>query len=176
MIISDTIEFQRQYRCHLWFVESIQFQEFLRTTMMKDAAKAGVALPCMPVNPTADKVLRIERLQPPIKAGLIRINPNQTMLIDQLQQFPNGDHDDGPDCLDMLWQYGLQYSAGAHGGGGLGAGLVTVKRAAFKRQTHKMDQLVPRQPACKDLDCHENNTQRSRQRGDAEICQPMRAA
>lgn len=118
VIISDTIEFQRRYKCHLWFVEAVQFQEFLRTTLMKDAAKAGVALPAYPVSPTADKMLRIERLQPPIAAGLIRINPTQTTLIDQLQQWPNGDHDDGPDCLDMLWQHALPLSVGAGAPGG----------------------------------------------------------
>lgn len=113
LIIADTIALQRDYRCHLWFVEAVQFQEFLRTTLMKDAAKAKVALPAFPVIPTADKLLRIERLQPPIAAGLIRINRAQTTLIEQLQQWPNGDHDDGPDCLDMLWQHALPFARGA---------------------------------------------------------------
>lgn len=117
IIISDTIQMQRDYGCHLWFVETVQFQEFLRTTLMKDAAKAHVPLPAMPVIPHADKNLRIERLQPPMKSGLIRLNTTQTTLIDQLQQWPNADHDDGPDCLDMLWQNAIIYSAGATGGG-----------------------------------------------------------
>lgn len=119
IIISDVIALQREYACHLWFVEAIQFQEFLRTTLMKDAAKAGVPLPAMPVNPFSDKNLRIERLQPPVKAGLIRLNPVQTTLIDQLQQWPNADHDDGPDCLDMLWQNTVVYAAGAGASGGI---------------------------------------------------------
>lgn len=117
IIISETIQMQRDYGCHLWFVEAVQFQEFLRTTLMKDAAKAHVPLPAMPVTPHADKDLRIERLQPPMKGGLIRLNTTQTTLIDQLQQWPNADHDDGPDCLDMLWQNAIIYSAGATGGG-----------------------------------------------------------
>jgi hypothetical protein len=61
-------------------------------------------------------MLRIERLQPPIAAGLIRLNQTQTTLIDQLQQWPDADHDDGPDCLDMLWQNTLQYGGGRAGG------------------------------------------------------------
>ncbi|MEN2979976.1 phage terminase large subunit [Tistrella bauzanensis] len=128
MIIADTIALQREYRCLLWFVESIQFQEFLRTTMMRDAAKQGVGISAVPVMPTADKTLRIERLQPPIAAGLIRLHPTQTTLIEQLQQWPDADHDDGPDCLDMLWQHALRYSGGVGSitgmmvGGGRGAG------------------------------------------------------
>lgn len=120
IIIADTIAFQKEYKCHLWFVEAVQFQEFLRTTLMKEAAKSGVALPALPITPHTDKNLRIERLQPPIAAGLIRINANHTTLIDQLQQWPNADHDDGPDCLDMLWQNAVRYAAGpAQGGGGI---------------------------------------------------------
>ncbi|MGM4981883.1 phage terminase large subunit [Rhizobium sp. 11_C7_N12_5] len=116
IIIADIIALQRQYHCLLWFVESVQFQEFLRTTLMTTAAKQGVAISAVPVTPNADKDLRIERLQPPIAAGLIRINSTQQTLIDQLQQWPDADHDDGPDCLDMLWQYGLMYSGGASAG------------------------------------------------------------
>ena len=96
----------------------MQFQEFLRTTLMAEAAKLGVALPAIPIIPHADKDLRIERLQPPVAAGLIRFNANHTTLIEQLQQWPNADHDDGPDCLDMLWQNALHYSGGRSGSGG----------------------------------------------------------
>ena len=116
MIIADTVAFQRQYRCLLWFVESVQFQEFLRTTMMVEAAKQGVGISAIPITPVSDKNLRIERLQPPIAAGLIRLHPAQTTLIEQLQQWPNGAHDDGPDCLDMLWQHALHYAGGGAAG------------------------------------------------------------
>ena len=118
IIVSDTIALQTEYNCHLWFVETVQFQEFLRTTLMAEAAKLGVALPAIPIIPHADKDLRIERLQPPVAAGLIRFNANHTTLIEQLQQWPNADHDDGPDCLDMLWQNALHYSGGRSGSGG----------------------------------------------------------
>ena len=103
VIISDAIAFQRDYRYQLWFVESVQFQELLRTDLMKEAARLGLAMPCFPIVPFADKRLRIERLQPPVSSGLIRFHRSQKVLLDQLQQWPNADHDDGPDCLEMLW-------------------------------------------------------------------------
>ncbi|WP_244490391.1 phage terminase large subunit [Rhizobium sp. Root708] len=118
IIISDTIALQRQYQCLLWFVEAVQFQEFLRTTLMVTAAKQGVGISAIPITPNSDKNLRIERLQPPIAAGMIRLNPGQQTLIDQLQQWPNADHDDGPDCLDMLWQNALFYAGGGAAVGG----------------------------------------------------------
>lgn len=117
VIISDTIAIQREYQALLWFVEAVQFQEMLRTTLMQEAARQGVPISAIPITPIADKDLRIERLQPPVAAGLIRFSQAHTTLIEQLQQWPNGSHDDGPDCLDMLWQNTLFYGGGAGGGG-----------------------------------------------------------
>lgn len=131
IIVSDTIALQREYRCVLWFIEAVQFQEFLRTTLMTEAAKQGVGLSAVPIVPHADKNLRIERLQPPIAAGLIRLHAAQQTLIDQLQQWPNADHDDGPDCLDMLWQNALFYSGGGHAG--TGSGIMTAASGGSDR-------------------------------------------
>ncbi|MGH1355356.1 MAG: phage terminase large subunit [Thalassovita sp.] len=116
MIIADTIALQRQHHALLWFVETVQFQEFLRTSLMAEAARQGVGVSAVPIIPNADKDLRIERLQPPVAAGQIRFNAAHTTLIDQLQQWPNGDHDDGPDALDMLWQNTLTYAGGGTAG------------------------------------------------------------
>jgi predicted phage terminase large subunit-like protein len=127
IIISDTIALQREYRALLWFVEAVQFQEFLRTTLMATAAKQGVGISAVPITPVADKNLRIERLQPPIASGLIRFNAGHKTLIDQLQQWPNADHDDGPDCLDMLWQNALYYA----GGGTAAGGMMTASGGGF---------------------------------------------
>lgn len=119
IIIEDALAFQRDYTCQLWFVETVQFQEMLRTELMKRAAASGLAMPCIPITPIADKNLRIERLQPPVKGGLIRFHKSQSTMIDQLQQWPNAAHDDGPDCLEMLWTNGLERTGGLFNGGGL---------------------------------------------------------
>ncbi len=102
-IIEDVIGLDAQYRCAVWAVEAVQFQEFLRTELVKRSAARGRAVPARAVKPIADKALRIESLQPHLANGLIRLNPSQTTLIDQLRHFPKADHDDGPDALQMLW-------------------------------------------------------------------------
>lgn len=102
-IIEDVISFQAEYRCLLWLVESVQFQEFLRTELVKRSAARGIPVPARAVTPHADKILRIESLQPHMANGLIRLYPDQHTLIDQLRHFPKADHDDGPDALHMLW-------------------------------------------------------------------------
>lgn len=102
-IISDIIELQKLYRCLVWSIETVQFQEFLRTELVKRSAILGIPVPARAVIPHTDKLLRIESLQPHMANGLIRLHPSQNTLIDQLRQFPKADHDDGPDCLHMLW-------------------------------------------------------------------------
>jgi predicted phage terminase large subunit-like protein len=116
VIISDVIALAKIYRPALWFIETVQFQEFFRTEVMKRAAIENVALPAIPVIPIADKQLRIQRLQPPVAAGLIRLNSGQKTLIEQLQQWPTGAHDDGPDCMEMLYSGALQYGGGVMSG------------------------------------------------------------
>lgn len=102
-IIEDVITLQRRWNCCLWVVESVQFQEFLRTELVKRSAAQGVPVPARAVQPIADKLLRIESLQPHMANGLIRLHASQTTLIEQLRHFPKADHDDGPDALHMLW-------------------------------------------------------------------------
>lgn len=102
-IIEDVIALQARYRCVLWVVEAVAFQEFLRTELVRRGAGRGVPVPARGVAPIADKLLRIESLQPHMANGLIRLHPSQTTLIEQLRHFPRADHDDGPDALQMLW-------------------------------------------------------------------------
>ena len=103
-LIDYIISLQRRYACVTWFVEAVQFQEFLRTELMRRAQALGVVLPARPVLPKTDKVLRIESLQPAIADGLIQFHPEQKVLLEQLRHFPRAAHDDGPDALQMLWE------------------------------------------------------------------------
>lgn len=106
-IISDVIALQRAYKCVRWAVEAVQFQEFLRQVLIERSVKEGYPVPAVGVTPHADKVLRIEALQPYVTGGLILLHPSQTTLIEQLTHFPNADHDDGPDALEMLWSLAM---------------------------------------------------------------------
>lgn len=114
-IIEDVITMHGRYKCLIWAVESVQFQEFLRSELVKRSAARGIPVPARSVTPHGDKVLRIESLQPHMANGLIRLHPSQHTLIDQLRHFPKADHDDGPDALHMLWQVAQMGAAGTEG-------------------------------------------------------------
>lgn len=129
-IIEDVIALQKRYQCVLWVVESVQFQEFLRTELIKRGRLQGVPIPARAVTPSTDKLLRIESLQPYISNGEIRLHTSQVTLIDQLKHFPKADHDDGPDALQMLFAaaasgtvtYAYDPVGGANRGGFKGRG------------------------------------------------------
>ena len=79
-IIEDAIAYQRQYRCLLWAVETVQFQAFLYTELVKRAAVAGIPFPAVAVQPITDKLLRIESLQPHMANGLIRVHDARAIM------------------------------------------------------------------------------------------------
>ncbi|MBS9777179.1 MAG: phage terminase large subunit [Gammaproteobacteria bacterium] len=110
-IISDVITLHKEYSCHMWFVETVQFQSFLKDELVKRSAQQQIPVPARDVTPSTDKVLRIESLQPHVANGLIVLNVNQSTLISQLSHFPMADHDDGPDALHMLWAGAVSNSA-----------------------------------------------------------------
>ncbi|MFZ6655653.1 phage terminase large subunit [Undibacterium sp. TJN19] len=102
-IIEDVIAYQIAYRCLLWGIEAVQFQEFMRTELVKRSAARKIPVPARAIIPSTDKILRIEALQPHMANKLIRIHSTHLTLQDQLRHFPKADHDDGPDALQMLW-------------------------------------------------------------------------
>ena len=118
-IIAAAVELQRRWDCRLWLVEAVQFQEYFRQELARQSALAGVPVPAAPTTPTTDKRLRIESIQPHMRNGLILLHRDQRTLIDQLTYFPNADHDDGPDALEMLWRAAAPYLGGRPPGEGL---------------------------------------------------------
>ena len=112
LIISNIIEYERVYRCMVWVIEAVQFQEFFRAELVKRSAKDGVPVPARAVIPSTDKDLRIQSLQPHVNNGLIRLHRNQKVMFEQLRYWPEADHDDGPDALQMLWMAAISGAGG----------------------------------------------------------------
>lgn len=110
--IDHIINFQAEYNCLAWAFEAIQFQEFMRLELVKQSAKRGIPVPAVPVQPNGDKDLRIEGLSPHVQNGLIRFHPRHTVLNSQTRHWPEADHDDGPDALEMLWKLAVSRAGG----------------------------------------------------------------
>ena len=105
-IITDILDKEQQLRREtgrgytLFGAETNQFQWFLKEQLARESARQGLYLPIQGVRATEDKTIRIESSQPDVKNGYIRFRPGQKLLLRQLQEFPLGAHDDGPDALE----------------------------------------------------------------------------
>lgn len=105
-IIADILEKERLLRREtgrgyaLFGAETNQFQWFLKEQLARESARQGLYLPIQGIRSTEDKTMRVESLQPDVKNGYILFRRDQTLLLQQLSQFPLGAHDDGPDALE----------------------------------------------------------------------------
>ncbi len=100
-IIDDVIELYSRRRPLAVGVEAVQFQEFFKDVLVREAASRGVYPPVKGIKQHTDKTLRIQRLQPLIKSGRLKFQQKHRELYDQLRFFPRAGHDDGPDALEM---------------------------------------------------------------------------
>lgn len=104
-VIADTAaEIQRNFRADWFGVEINQFQQLLAEDLRRRGEELGVMMPLYGINNDVNKLVRIRRLTPYLSQKQIRFkggSPSTKLLVEQLRDFPNGDHDDGPDALEM---------------------------------------------------------------------------
>lgn len=107
VIIDDVIEMSRRLKRDYvkgffkFGVETVQFQYFFKEVMAQKSAETGEYIPIEEIQSIANKMLRIESLQPVIKNKYLKFNREHKTLIQQLKEFPMGRNDDGPDALQM---------------------------------------------------------------------------
>lgn len=105
-IITDVLEKEKWLRRDFgrgykkFGAETVQFQWFLKEELAKASAKAGLYLPIEEVPQTSDKTMRIQTMQPDVKNHYIKFNKRHKRLMEQMEHFPMGAHDDGPDALE----------------------------------------------------------------------------
>ncbi len=105
-IITDILEKERWLRRDFgrgykkFGAETVQFQWFLKEELAKASAKAGLYLPIEEVPQTSDKTMRVQTLQPDVKNHYIKFNKRHKRLLEQMEHFPMGAHDDGVDALE----------------------------------------------------------------------------
>jgi predicted phage terminase large subunit-like protein len=102
--LDRTLDLWDQFRPDLVAVEVNQFQ-LLFAQELERRVKAGfsVRLPIVHISNYLPKLLRLRRLGPWLAAKELRFaqTPGAKLIVDQMRQFPQGAHDDGPDALEM---------------------------------------------------------------------------
>ncbi len=103
-IVEDGLALYQEFKPLAFLVEANQFQELLAYDFLRLSAPLGIVLPLFTILNTVNKDVRIRGLSPYFAQRKIRYrrSPGCRVLVDQLRDFPGGNHDDGPDALQDL--------------------------------------------------------------------------
>jgi predicted phage terminase large subunit-like protein len=104
-IAEDAMEHVKEFSPDAFAVEVNSYQELLVLTLVEAAKKANLLhLPVHQIDNTVNKEVRIRRLTTYLAQRKLRFkrrSPGTLLLVQQLRDFPVGDHDDGPDSLEQ---------------------------------------------------------------------------
>jgi len=126
-MVSDAVAWFGRFQPDRFGVESNQYQELLAGEIEAEFRRRGIlgARPA-PIENRAAKPVRIRRLGPYQSSRRLRFkaaSPGARLLVQQLQDFPIGDHDDGPDALEMALRLAAEMFCGPAARDGLGSRL-----------------------------------------------------
>ena len=125
-IVADGVELARRFVPDAFGIEANQFQDLLGADFQAELARQGLlAVEPVMLDNRINKRVRIRRLGPLLAARRVRFktdSPGTRLLVDQLKDFPVGDHDDGPDAMEMASRLAAALLEGA-ANDGLGSRL-----------------------------------------------------
>lgn len=103
ILLEKTVEMTLQYMPENMAVEAVQAQEWFADKVSQRLSMEGYpALTRLhKVKHRTRKVLRIEAMLPDVQNATIRFRKEHRLLIEMLTMFPNHNHDDAPDSLEM---------------------------------------------------------------------------
>ena len=103
--LERVLEIIKKYKPRTFAVETVQGQfdlfRQLRERMLKERVYFTNLKAITTNRSHGKKEDRIEQMEPLVESGAIRFKKQQRLLIEQLEHFPSGDHDDLPDALQM---------------------------------------------------------------------------
>lgn len=103
-IARDSYRCVSRWGCDRFGVETNQFQELMVGVLDQQAKEYGHSpLPIATINNHAKKEIRIQGIGTYMQRGMLRVRPSAggKLLVHQTREFPLGQHDDGPDALEM---------------------------------------------------------------------------
>jgi hypothetical protein len=123
-MVSQGTEICRLFRPDAFGVEINQFQDLLCAEFEAEFRRQSI-LDIQPwgIDNHVNKQVRIRRLGPYLAGRKLRFkagSSSTSLLVEQLQSFPVGDHDDGPDALEMAIRLAGEMLAGRTAGDALG--------------------------------------------------------
>ncbi len=117
-IVVDALKHCEEFKPDALAIESNQFQQLLVTDIEEAGKHMAQQPPIVEIhNYSISKAIRIRRIGPYLSRKGIRFKQNSkgtALLVDQLRDFPNNDHDDGPDGLEMALRIAIEIFNGKY--------------------------------------------------------------
>jgi predicted phage terminase large subunit-like protein len=104
-IVEDGLALFARWRPMAFGVETNAFQELIGVEFLRVAQSRRIHLPLYSINNTVNKKVRIRTIGPYLAQKRLHFRAGSKgckTLVNQLQEFPVADHDDGPDALEMV--------------------------------------------------------------------------
>lgn len=98
------VDIQDSFQADAFGIETNQFQELLAFDIRDKATRRNVLMPTQDMDNHVNKEVRIRRLTYLLSMHKLKFkagSPGAEMVVNQMRDFPMGDHDDGPDALEM---------------------------------------------------------------------------
>lgn len=107
--LEQALKIMRKYKPKVFAVETVAAQHDFYRQLKEAMMKAGIyGTKLQPIISRTKKEERIEMLEPLVENGALRFMRHQRLLLEQLEQFPNGTNDDVPDALQMAVDIGTR--------------------------------------------------------------------
>lgn len=115
-MVADTVDIYREFRPHVFGLECNAWQDLLAPDFAEEFKRQNVLAPeVWKINNQVNKLVRIRRIAGYLSQKRVRFKSSCTdtrLLVDQLIDFPNGQHDDGPDAMEMAIRLAEQLTNG----------------------------------------------------------------
>jgi len=107
--LEQAMKVMRKYKPKVFAVETVAAQHDFYRQLKEAMMKGGIyGTKLYPIVSRTKKEERIEMLEPIVENGALRFMRHQRLLLEQLEQFPNGTNDDLPDALQMAVEVGTK--------------------------------------------------------------------
>lgn len=104
-LITEILRLYRKWKPHFVGIESFAAQKVIGFYLQEKAAQEGINFTWQEIKQTGDKLTKVKRLEPYFREGKILMKRHHTTLEKQLIEFPQGDHDDIVDALQMSFEF-----------------------------------------------------------------------
>lgn len=103
-LIDEILRLYKKWKPYKLGIEAFTAQAVIGFYLLEKAQQEGINLTYEEIRQPQDKITKIKRLEPYFRDGKILMKPHHTELENQLLEFPQGDHDDLIDALQMTFE------------------------------------------------------------------------